>query len=49
MNWKRFGRKLSWPNLRYCPDVYLEELRKITVNLSHDVDDLKAPSSVINK
>jgi hypothetical protein len=28
MNWKGFGRKHSWPNLRYYPGIFLEELRK---------------------
>jgi hypothetical protein len=27
MNWKGRGRKRSWPNLRYCPGICLEELR----------------------
>jgi hypothetical protein len=22
MNWKGFGRKLSWPNLRFCPRIW---------------------------
>jgi hypothetical protein len=33
MNWKRCGRKWSWPNLRYYPDICLEGLRKTTRNL----------------
>jgi hypothetical protein len=36
MNWKRRGRKRSWPNLRYCHGIYLEGLRKTTKNLSWD-------------
>jgi hypothetical protein len=34
MNWKGCGRKRSWPNLRYYPDICLEGLRKKTKNLS---------------
>jgi hypothetical protein len=33
MNWKRYERKRSWPNLRYCPGIYVVELRKIIKNL----------------
>jgi hypothetical protein len=28
MNWKGFGRKLSWRNLRYYPGIRLEGLTK---------------------
>jgi hypothetical protein len=28
MQWKGFGRKRSWPNLRYYPEICLEGLRK---------------------
>jgi hypothetical protein len=28
MNWRGFGRKQSWPNIRYYPDIRLEGLRK---------------------
>jgi hypothetical protein len=28
MNWKEYGRKQAWPNLRYYPSICLEELRK---------------------
>jgi hypothetical protein len=28
-----YGRKLSWPNLRYYPGIYLEGQRRITKNL----------------
>jgi hypothetical protein len=28
MNCKGYGRKRSWPFLRYCPGIYLEGLRK---------------------
>jgi hypothetical protein len=30
MNWKRYGRKRSWPNLRYYSDIFLEGIRKIS-------------------
>jgi hypothetical protein len=36
MNWKECGRKRSWPNLRYYPNICLEDLRKSTKNLSQD-------------
>jgi hypothetical protein len=36
MNCKGRGRKLSWSHLRYYPGIYLEGLRKITKNLSHN-------------
>jgi hypothetical protein len=36
MNLKGFGRKWSWPNLRYYPDIYLEGFRKTMENLSQD-------------
>jgi hypothetical protein len=29
MNWKGYGRKQSWPNLRYFPNIFLEGLRKL--------------------
>jgi hypothetical protein len=35
-NWKGFGRKLSWLNLRYHPGIRLEGLRKIARNLNQD-------------
>jgi hypothetical protein len=35
-NWKECGRKRSWPNLRYCPLMWLEGLGKTTKDLSHD-------------
>jgi hypothetical protein len=28
MNWKGYGRKQSWPNLRYYPEICLEGLRE---------------------
>jgi hypothetical protein len=37
MNWKECGRKWSRPNLRYCPGIRLEGLRKTMKNLSHDI------------
>jgi hypothetical protein len=36
MNWKRFGKNRSWPDLRYNPGIFLEELRKATRNFSQD-------------
>jgi hypothetical protein len=30
MNWKRYGRKLSWYILMYHPGICLESLRKTT-------------------
>jgi hypothetical protein len=33
MNWKRHGRKQLYPNLRYNPGIYLEELRIAMKNL----------------
>jgi hypothetical protein len=33
MNRKGYGRKLSWPNLRYHPVIFLDGLRKIEKNL----------------
>jgi hypothetical protein len=36
MNWKEFRRKRSWPNLRYCPGIRLNGLKKPTKNLSQD-------------
>jgi hypothetical protein len=32
MNWKGYGRKRSWPNLRQYPGIFLEGLREITKN-----------------
>jgi hypothetical protein len=36
MNWREYGRKWSWPNLRYYPGICLEGLRKNTENISQD-------------
>jgi hypothetical protein len=33
MNWEGCGRKQSWPNLRYYPNIFLEGLGKTTENL----------------
>jgi hypothetical protein len=30
MNWKGFGRKLSWPNFKGLAYIHLEGLRKTT-------------------
>jgi hypothetical protein len=35
MNWKGYGRKWLWPNLRYCPWICVEVLRETMKNLSH--------------
>lgn len=32
MDWKQCGRKWSWPKLRYCIKIYLEELGNTTRN-----------------
>jgi hypothetical protein len=36
MKRKGCGRRWSWPNLRYDPAIFLEELRKTTENLCQD-------------
>jgi hypothetical protein len=36
MNWNGVGRKWSWPNLRYYPDIRLEGQRRDTKNLNKD-------------
>jgi hypothetical protein len=36
MNWKGYERKLSWPNLRKYPGIFLEGLMKTMKNLSQD-------------
>jgi hypothetical protein len=36
MNSKGYGKKRSWPNLRYCPGICLDGLRKTTKKLSQD-------------
>jgi hypothetical protein len=28
INWKEYGRKQPWPNLRYYPCIFLKELKK---------------------
>jgi hypothetical protein len=33
MNWKGYGRKQSWPNLRYYPQISLKGQRKTTNSL----------------
>jgi hypothetical protein len=35
INWKGFGKKLWWPNLRCCPAIYLEGLRNTTKYFGH--------------
>jgi hypothetical protein len=34
MNWKECERKRLWPNLSYCPGIFLEGLGKTTKNLT---------------
>jgi hypothetical protein len=41
INWKGYGRKWQWPNLRYYPDIFLEGLRK-TMKISVRRDSLWA-------
>jgi hypothetical protein len=36
MNWKLYGRKQSWSNLRYYPGIFLEGLWKTTKYLYQD-------------
>jgi hypothetical protein len=36
MNWKRRGRKGSWPNLMYNPGIFFEWLRKATKDFGQD-------------
>jgi hypothetical protein len=36
MNWKRYGKRQSWSNLRHYPDIYTEGLIKNMINLSQD-------------
>jgi hypothetical protein len=48
-DWKVYGRKRSWHNLRYYPGIWLEELNKTTTNFNKDSwflgRDLKPGSS----
>jgi hypothetical protein len=37
MKWKGYGRKRPWSNLRYCPRVFWEGLRKPRSNLGQPV------------
>jgi flagellar biosynthesis protein FliP len=39
MNWKGYGTERSWSNLRYCPEILVEGLRK-TTNLSIQTEDI---------
>jgi hypothetical protein len=36
MNWKRCGRKHSWPKIRYSPGIHPEGLRKTMKSLTQD-------------
>jgi len=38
--WKGSGRKESWANLRYCPDVYLERLKNDREKPLNNWDDI---------
>jgi hypothetical protein len=40
MNWKGYGKKHSWPNLRHYPDIFLKGLRKTTKSLCQDCQSL---------
>jgi hypothetical protein len=35
--WKGYGRKQLWPNLRYYPVICMEELKKITTHRTASV------------
>jgi hypothetical protein len=37
---ERYGRKRSWPNLKYYPSMCLEGLRKTMKNLSQENQSL---------
>jgi hypothetical protein len=37
-NWREFGRKRSWANLRYHPGVRINRLRKTTGNLTNGIN-----------
>jgi hypothetical protein len=37
MNWKGYGRKRLWPNLRYYPGICMEGLRKTTKSLTQAI------------
>jgi hypothetical protein len=41
MNLKGFGRKRSWPILRYYLGIHLEGLRKTTKDLNQDSRSLR--------
>jgi hypothetical protein len=45
MNWKGCGSKLTWPDLRYYLDVFLEGLGKTTKVLSQDI---RFPNEYLN-
>jgi len=34
VNWRGYGRKCSWPNMKYCIEVFLEGLRNITKTIA---------------
>jgi hypothetical protein len=37
MNWKGFGRKWTWSDLRYYPGIYLEGVRKNKEKVSQNI------------
>jgi hypothetical protein len=43
MNWKRWGKKRSWPDLRYYVSVCLEGLKKTSVTNAGLQDEISVP------
>jgi len=41
VNWRGYGRKCSWPNMRHCTEVFLEGLRNITKTIASRVSLLQ--------
>jgi len=37
VNWRGYGRKCSWPNMKYSTEVFLEGLRNITETIASRV------------
>jgi hypothetical protein len=48
MNWKSCGSKWSWPNLRHCPDKFLEGRRETTITTKASVQIIIVPDSNIH-
>lgn len=46
MTWKRYWRKRSWPNQRFCPDLCINKLKKTTEHLSQDI---RCPVAELNR